>query len=166
MAKYLLPHFPTLDTSTLDEYYDVDIDFNGKKIQIDLNFERKSIDIKRMDKVKEFIEKLADYDKENKIYIDQDYKDKDCDTVKTYIDYHIEEIEKDDLSHLIDFNDELTSPETQLIRKLHLVRMGLYPDSIEDFAVFDYSVDKELTDQLVVIKTDENGKFDYMTMES
>ena len=53
-----------------------------------------------------------------------------------------------------------------LLKKLHLVRVGLYPDSEEQFAIFDYSIGKDLTNYLVVINTDENGNLDYMTMES
>ena len=53
-----------------------------------------------------------------------------------------------------------------LLKKLHLVRVGLYPDSKDQFAIFDYSIGKELTNYLVVINTDENGNLEYMTMES
>jgi hypothetical protein len=47
MANYSLSHFGDLDLQNLEEYYDVEIDFNEQKIQIDLNFENKSIDTKR-----------------------------------------------------------------------------------------------------------------------
>ncbi len=46
------------------------------------------------------------------------------------------------------------------------MRIGLYPDSDGQFAIFDYSIGRDLVDYLVVINTDENGMLEYMTMES
>jgi hypothetical protein len=166
MSSYTLPHFGQLDLTKPDEYYDADIQFDGGEIQIDLNFEGKNIDPKRLDKVKHFIEHIADFDKKNKKYIEQDYADEDCDTVKTYIEHHLEDIDKTELTDLVDFDNKSIGPGKQLMKALRLVRVGLYPDSDDQFAIFDYSIGRELTQYLVVINTDENGKLDYMTMES
>jgi hypothetical protein len=53
-----------------------------------------------------------------------------------------------------------------LLQKLHLVRVGLYPHNEDQYATFDYSIDPEITNHLVVVFTDENGNLDYMTIES
>ena len=166
MADYALPHFGKLDPKNLEEYYDVDIDFDGQQIQIDLNFENNSINTKRLDIVKQFIDSISEFDKKNKKYIENDYADEDCDTVRTYVDHHLEEIGKDELSGLVDFANDSISPAMQLMKSLRLVRVGLYPDSEDKFAIFDYSIGQELTQYLVVINTNEKGKLDYMTMES
>ena len=166
MANYSLKYFGQIDSTNLEEYYDVNINLNGEEIQIDLNFENKTIDTKQLDAVKNFIEKIADFDKKNKKYIEQDYSNDDCDTVKTYVEHHLEEIDKAELSGLVDFDNKSISPEKQLLNALRLVRVGLYPDSDDQFAIFDYSIGKDLTNYLVVINTDKNGKLDYMTMES
>lgn len=166
MANYTLPHFGQIDPSNLDEYYDTDIEYSDGEIQIDLNFENKTIDGKKLDSIKKFIEKIGDFDKKNKKYIEQDYKDENCDTVKTYVQHHLEDLGEDELGDLVDFNKKSVHPEIQLMKSLKLVRVGLYPDREDHFAVFDYSIDPDLTQYLVVITTDENGKLDYMTMES
>lgn len=166
MATYKLPHFGQLDPVNLDEYYDVGIDFNGKEIQIDLNFENKTIGIKRLDMVGRFLEKLNEFDEKNKKYMEQDYKDEEGDTVRTYIEHHLQEIDKDELNELVDFDNKLIEPATQLMEKLQLVRVGLYPDAEDQFATFDYSIGEEFTNYLVVINIDAKGKLDYMTMES
>jgi hypothetical protein len=166
MAEYTLPHFGNLSTENLEEDYDVDIEFNGNQIQIDLNFETKTIDTLTMDKVKNFIENVDKFDKLNKTYILNDYNDEDGDTVKFYLEHHLEEVGKDKLSTLINFDDTTTEPEQQLLTKLKLVRVGLYPHDEENFAIFDYSIGEEITNYLVVIYTNENGELDYMTMES
>lgn len=166
MTEYTLPHFGQLATENLEEYYDVDIVFNGNEIQIDLNFENKAIDIATMDKVKNFIENIEKFDILNKTYILDDYNDEEGDTVKFYLEDHLEEIGKDELSTLINFDDTTIELEQQLLAKLKLVRVGLYPESEDNFAIFDYSIGQDITNYLVVINTDENGQLEYMTMES
>lgn len=166
MTDYTLPHFGKLATENLEEYYDVNIELDGNEIQIDLNFDSKTIDTITMDKVKNFIENIEKYDKLNKTYILNDYNDEDGDTVKSYLEHHLEEVEKEELSSLINFDDKTTEPELQLLKKLKLIRIGLYPDNEDNFAIFDYSIGEEITNYLVVINTDEQGQLDYMTMES
>lgn len=166
MKEYTLPHFGNLATENLDEYYDVNIEFDGDEIEIDLNFENKTIDTITMDKVKNFIENIEKHNKLNHTYIVNDYNDEDGDTVRSYLEYHLEEVEKEELSDLINFDDKTTEPELQLLKNLKLVRIGLYPDNEDNFAIFDYSIGVEITDYVVVVNTDENGKLDYMAMES
>lgn len=165
MAKYALPHFGEIDTDALEEYYDVDIEFNGKELSLDLNFEGESIDSGRLDSVKKILEKLDEFDQQNKNYIEQDYKDEEADTVKTYVEHHLEEIGKDELAEIIDA-DKSGKKELLLMKALHLVRVGFYPHGEEIFAIFDYSIGEDYTNYLVVINTDDKGKLVYMTMES
>lgn len=166
MANYSLPPFGQIDLTNLDEYYSVEIDFDEQKIEIDLNFEEKTIDSKQMDTVKRFMGKISDYDKKNKKYIERDYVDEDGDTVKMYVEHHLEEIDKSELAGLVDFDNKSVSPERQLVKAIRLVRIGFYPHDEDEFAIFDYSIGKELTDYLIVISTDKNGKLEDMTMES
>lgn len=166
MKEYTLPHFGQLSTGNLEEYYSVNMPFNGSEIQVDLNFENKNIDTPQLDKIKNFLENIEKLDKLNKTYIMDDYHDEDGETVKFYLEHHLEEVGKDELSTLINFEDSTTEPEQQLLTKLELVRIGLYPDSEDNFAISDYSIGEDLTNYLVVINTDENGQLDYMAMES
>ncbi len=166
MATFILPHFGPLDPHDLEEYYDTDIPFNDKSIQIDLNFEHGNINIKRLETVKSFIENIRIYDLNNKGYINNDYNDEDGDTVREYIGHHLDELGKLELAALTDQGSKPADYEKQLLKKLHLIRVGIYPDSEAQFAIFDYSLGTEFTNYLVVINTDENGNLDYMTMES
>jgi hypothetical protein len=167
MEKYSLPYFGELDPGNLEEYYDVDINFNGQEISIDLNLGNSKIAVERFDLVKRFLENIEAFDKNNKIFIAQDYDDEGSDTVRTYVEHHLEEMDETDLSGLVDFKSDAIAPEKQLINSLKLVRVGLYPDENENqFAVFDYSIGKDLTDDLVVLLTDQQGHIDHITMES
>ena len=164
MSTYNLPYFGNLDLSKLEEYYDVDIDFEELEIQLDLNFEGKTISTEKLDAVKTMLEKLAEHDRANRAAIDADFTDGD--TVAEYIGHHIDELDEETLHTLIDPKETEVSPQQQLLSKLHLVRVGLYPDNEEEFAVFDYSIDPELTDHIVVVFTNSTGEIDYMTIES
>jgi len=166
MATITIPHFGPLDPTSLDEYYDTEIDYNGKQIQIDLNFGSKTIDPKRLETVKAFIDNIRVHDINNKKYIDNDYNDNDGDTVKFYLEHHLEELGENELAALIDLNSKSTEHQKQLKNKLHLVRVGIYPEGEDQFATFDYSIGQDITNYLIVIDTDENGNLVYMTMES
>jgi hypothetical protein len=166
MLTIKLPHFGVLDPRALNEYYDADVEFNGTEIQVDLNFERNTIDMEKLESVKRFIENIRIHDINNRKYIQQDFDDEEGDTVRFYIENHLEELATDDLNELIGPGRKTTDQPALLLKKLHLVRVGLYPDSDAQFAIFDYSIGKELTNYLVVINTDVNGNLDYMTMES
>ena len=166
MANIKLLHFGILDPAALDEFYDVDIDFNGNEVQIDLNFEKKTIAPERLDIVARFIENIRIHDLNNKKYMQSDLDDEDGDTVRFYLENHLEELGTDDLNALIGAGARSADQPRILLKKLQLVRVGLYPDSVAQFAIFDYSIGRELTNYLVVINTDENGNLDHMTMES
>ncbi len=166
MANFKLPHFGFIDPTSLDEYYDVEIPYQDTEIQVDLNFDNKTIDAARLETVKQFIENIRIHDLSNRKHIAADYNNEDGDTVKFYLEHHLQELGRDELAELIDLNSKSTEHEKQLLKKLHLVRVGLYPDSESQFATFDYSIGQEITNYLVVLFTDENGNLDYMTMES
>lgn len=166
MPNFKLPHFGFIDPASLEEYYDVEIPYNNTEVQVDLNFNDKTIDPARLETVKQFIENIRIHDLNNRKHIEADYNDEEGDTVKFYLEHHLEELGKDELAGLIDLNSKSTEHEKQLLKKLQLVRVGLYPDSEGQFATFDYSIGQEITNYLVVIFTDENGNLDYMTMES
>jgi 5S rRNA maturation endonuclease (ribonuclease M5) len=166
MIEYTLPYFGSLQTENLEENYYVNVEFNGDKIKLDLNFVTRTIDGSTLDKIKNFIDNIDKFNNLNHAIILSDYNDENGETVKFYLEHHLAEVPKDALSKLINFEDTTTAPVQQLLTKLKLVRLGLYPQSGGCFAVFDYSIGNQITDYLVVLKTDEDGKLDYMTMES
>jgi len=165
MANFTLPHFGPIDSADLEEYYDVTIVFSGRPIQIDLNFENKTIDLKQLETARHFIDNIRIFDINNKGFIADDYKD-NSDTVKFYLKHHLEELGTAELAALLPAGSKKAGHEKLLLQQLHLVRVGIYPDSSSQFAVFDYSIGKDITDDLVVLFTDENGNLDYITMES
>lgn len=178
MAEYLLSPFGQINLTSLNEEYDTVIELDGKKIRIDINFDKKTIEKTAMDIIKKFIENIGTFDKQNMEFIEKDFNDENGDTVKEYIDYHIDEaLEKEKLEQLIDYKNKEITPEKQLLSKLTLERVGLFPDGkyeSEYFAVFDYTFEgnvyiegrRTITDEILVVKTDKNGNLDHLSCES
>jgi Protein of unknown function (DUF2004) len=166
MATFTLPHFGPIDPSELEEYYNATIPFSNTTIEADLNFESKIITVEKLETVKHFIENIRIYDINNKGYMANEYNDEDGDTVQFYLQHHLEELGTTELAALLPPGSKSTDHEKLLLQKLHLVRVGIYPHNTDYFAVFDYTLGQDITDQLVVIITDENGNLDYMTVES
>ncbi len=166
MSTIKFPYFGSLDINDLEIYYDVNTDFNGREILIDLNFENKTIDFKRLEMARQFIENLRIHDLNNKKMIRQDFEDSNGEVVRDYVSHHIEELALDDLEDLVGSGTKSADQPGLLVKQLHLERVGLFPDNESQFAVFDYSLGKELTNYFVVISTDENGNPYDISMES
>ena len=166
MITYTLPHFGKLPIISLKENYEVDIDFKGNEIHLDLNFDLEYVTTSTLEKVKNFLENLEQFDDLNKIHILNDFNNGNDGSVKMYLEHHLAEVDKAELDTIIDFDNTETEPIQQLLAKLKLVRVGIYPKNKENFAIFDYSIGKDITNYLIVINADENGKLDYLTMES
>lgn len=165
MSEYELPYFGKLATENIEEYYVINFPYKEDFLQIDLNFDNRIIDIKILDKIKNFIERIDQFDKMNRIQINKDYSENG--EVKEFIVFHIEEIE-DELLELNIISDG-ENKETQFLSNMKLVRIGLYPDGkygSDNFAVFDYTINQDLTNQLIVVNTDENGVFEHISWES
>jgi hypothetical protein len=166
MTKLTLPHFGQIDLTSLKDYYEADVKLSDSEIQVDLNFTDSTIDIQTMELVGKFINDIDKFDKQNKIHIKEDYDNEKGETVNLYLEHHLSEIDESELADLIDFDNEESEPKKQLLSALKLVRVGLYPQAKRNFAVFDYTIGRELTDYLVVINLNKEGEIQNMEMES
>lgn len=166
MPKTTLPYFGEIDTESLESFYDVVVEIDGKELDLDLNFENTQIDNNNLLKIEQFLGRIQKLDKLNKNHIKEDYNDPDGEVIVDYIEHHLETFDKEDLTSIIDIENSETPPGTQLLNALHLVRVGLYPETNDQFAIFDYSIGKNLTPYIVTITLDSDGNLKYMDMES
>jgi hypothetical protein len=167
--EYSLPYFKELDLSTLEEYYCVETILKTGKISIDINFEGKSTNESTYKDIRNFLENINKFSEHNKLLIENDFKENG--EASDYINFYFEELEQDELSRIIDIEDNNISKEKKLLNKLRLVRIGLYPDGKYDtdyFGVFDYSmdIDGEPSNQLLTVKTNTEGELQHITWES
>lgn len=163
-----LPHFGQIDINNLDHYYAVNFEFNNNSVSSDLNFENKTIDKIAIDRIESILNNINDFDKKNKIYIEKDFND-EVEETSEYINFYLDEFTEDELENNINLKDQDIPKNIQLLKKLRLIRIGLYPDAkYGTFAVFDYSIDidGQPCDQLLVINTDAIGNLITIAWES
>lgn len=166
--NYKLPYFEIIDITQLEEYYFVEIEQNGQKIGLDLNFEEEEVAVQVFDLIKVVLENIDSEDKKNRANIAADYQKGKEGMVKEYLKFHIDEV-AEELAGIVDFEDKSRSFEEQLMRKLKLDRIGFYPDGkfgAEPFVVFDYVVDRSFSDQIVVVNIDKERKLMHLAWES
>ena len=54
----------------------------------------------------------------------------------------------------------------KFLNKIKLVRIGIYPEDSDSMATFDYTIGRDLTQYLIVIRFDSEGKLVEIVMES
>ena len=166
MTNIELQHFGQVDINQLEEYYSTKTEIDGEPIRLDLNFENKNISEEQVETIKKFLDNILAFDIQNKVVIKKDFKD-EGETVD-YLNFYMEELDEEELSGIIDYGNQDVPKEEQLLSKLRLIRVGLYPDYTNYYGVFDYSIDieGEPCNQLLVVKTDKQGGLAHITWES
>lgn len=145
-----LTFFGSIDIQNLEEYYEVDIDFNGKTIQIDLNFENKTVDNKVIELIEKQLADIGELNSKNLVEIGKDYTNNGFSF--NYADELVDELELNNIK--------------DVITGLHLIRIGFYPEVENAGIVSDYTIGKELTDDLLVVFRKLDGEFDGISIES
>ena len=84
---------------------------------------------------------------------------------KEYVNFHFEELDASEIDKVLVGTDASKSKEERLLSALKLVRVGFYPGK-ENYAVWDYTIGRDITDMLVVVNTDNKGTIQYVTWES
>ncbi len=165
MSKYKLKYFGEIDTKNLDDYYDVESTYNGRDISFDLNFGAKKIDEIRLERVQKVLDNLDDFDAKNREFIKKDFdKYPGANIVYDYLLFHLEEL-GDVFESFINKDDTKENNLKRLMATLKLRRVGFYPDEEEETVIFDYCLNDEVSDELIVIAM-KNYKIDYVTWES
>lgn len=161
--EYMLPYFGPINLADLKEYYHTKIAFpdHDYVIGLDLNFKNKQLESAMADDIANFLSSLEELDKQNHLAIEKDFTDQVGETFG-YIQFLLEELEEKEINKIVGKNIDITNIEKQLLQKLRLVHVKLYPDGkygSDYFAIFDYSVDidGQPCNQVLVIKTGKEG---------
>lgn len=168
MEQFTLPHFGLIDLDNIEEYYDAEVEYKDAEVSLDINFEESTLEQHIAMRIKYILENIEVYDIKNRVYIDANYAKENNSLVSDFVNYHLEEI-GDEIGEDINIDLEASDRDEQFIKKLKLIRLGLYPDSKSEnggFAVFDYSIDPEVTDQLLVVNVDAEGNLQHISWES
>ena len=147
---------PTRDNETTTE-------LNNQKVRLDLNFDSDEIkDVGILSGVQRILENLSEFDKKAKKKILFDFSKNG--TVFEYIEHHLSELNKTQISELLKSSDKTLSDEQNLLAIIKLHRIGFYPEN--GITIFDYTIGKKNTDYLIVVEINENGEIVDIRTES
>lgn len=146
-----------------EEYYETDINLLDKKISLDLNLEEVLGKKDWILKYDDYVSKLLNYKEKIEKKLNEDFDD--WGVTKEWIDWHIEELDKDTIEKLVKDADLNMQLDEKLLTRVNLVRIGFYP-GYEDYAIWDFMLDEKISDQILVVVTDNNGEILDITWES
>jgi hypothetical protein len=66
----------------------------------------------------------------------------------------------------IDKSKDMEKQKNQMLNKIHLKRIGIYPEEPVSYGVFDYTINDDLTPYLIVVRFDDKGKIIETAMEN
>jgi Protein of unknown function (DUF2004) len=164
MAKYTLIHFGEIDMEHLNDIYETTINFNNRVVVADIIFDEDSVTENKMAAIHIF---LNDIEKFHEMAINAIKNDVETDgAVSSYINHHIETLDENELSKIINQGNVTDSKETKLLAAFYLKRIGFYPDDESQFAVFDYTIGTHVTNYLIAVNFAKGGKIVNLAMES
>lgn len=159
-----IPPFGKIDSKNIEEYYDGSVTIDGKVIEIDLNFESKSVDddlVKSVARVTSNISALA-----NTAWsaISKDWDlGSESETARFYLQHHLDEFSEEEVVKLF---GTLDVDKSDFLKALSLGRIGLYPEDVEMFSVFDIQLNPALTDYLMSVSIGSAGEVTGIRFES
>ncbi|GAA2396110.1 DUF2004 domain-containing protein [Dactylosporangium salmoneum] len=128
--------------------WETTIECAGRTVAVDLWFNDAPPDAAAQDRVARFTADADEFDRAARRAIREDP------VLGEYLEHHV-----DDLG-------EEPSDEETFLRRLHLVRIGLYPGEPDRCACFDYTTGRDVTDCLVAVRFDARGAVTGLAMES
>ncbi len=145
-------YFGEIDLDNVEEYYEIELELDNRTVELTINIStaNRTIDKESINKIEDYIANLQTNEKDIRSFILEDFKEKG--ESKNYIDFQIEGQEKEDIADLISNADKKLNKKEKLLSVLYLLRISFYPE-MEDkvFAVYDYTIDDDLTDDLLVV---------------
>lgn len=145
------------------DYYETTIHLKDRDIQLDLNLEEVVGKKDWILEYDEYISKLSTYEEKIEEKLNEDFDD--WGLTKEWIDWHIEGFDKKDIEKLTEGVDKNLPIDEKLFRVINLVRIGIYP-GYEDYAIWDFMLENEFSDQILVVVTDNKGEIVDITWES
>lgn len=169
MKECQLLYFGNINGTQLEASYTAAAELGGRTIDLDLHFDNTTLEAPLDRTINGFLENISLYDTQNRAYMKSDFG-QDGETLD-FIRFYLDELKRPQLNRILGPQEEHKSIPHQLLDKLQLIRVGIYPDSADDsdyFAIFDYTleVDGRPGHELLAVTTNKEGKLDYISWES
>lgn len=153
-----LKYFGKIDLNKTEEHIDIHTSINGNKVAIDLNIMEDQISRPTIEPTRVFLENLNDIEKVARKKVVSDFQNGTV--VKGYINHHLRAFNANELKSLgIESTDTSENNEQKFLDKIHLKRIGIYPEEWDSLAIFDFTINADFTQYLIVLKFNSNGEF-------
>lgn len=157
-----IKYFKNVDFNT--DYLETTIEFQNREIELDINTDVVLGKDSWVKEYEEYISKLEIFKEKIDKEIVEDFENDGI--TKEWVDFHLEELgEAIEEERLLEECDKKLSLDRQVLSIIKLRRIGIYPE-YEDYAIWDYILDDEISDEILVIVTDKNGEIVDITWES
>lgn len=101
MAKYVLPCFGQLDSENLERYYDCEINFNNTMVSVHETSGIEKFILAGLKLQRNSLSNWLTMTLRTRSILEQDYKEDVGDTVRAYIEHHLDELGETELNELI-----------------------------------------------------------------
>lgn len=146
-----------------NDYAETTIILDGKEVELDLNCEEVIGSTDWIDEYEKYIVQLERIKKDILQYINNDFIEEGL--TKEWITFHLEEIDEEYIDTLLKNAEQFLTKEEQALSLLKLRRIGLYP-KYEGYAIWDFVLDDEVSDEILTLQTDINGNILNIAWES
>lgn len=159
-----IKYFEELDSNKLEEYYSKEIELDSRKVEIDLNFESNSLSDEQAEKLNACLMELPSIITNSWQWIMNDYKNGE--EVSEYISFHLDDFFEDDPEEILKGTDSTLDNNDRFLQTLRVNRIGIYPDSVENYLIIDWMTDPELSNYILVVNCNDDFDLEYITVES
>lgn len=167
MAQFILPTVGTLDFPTAtDGYWKFMLELAGRTVRFDVNIDDSEMTESLLDKIKLFIVDAGRFDSIARNAMRIDYADDSEGSSSLYLSHHADEFSDEEREKYFGSKDAKSLGVDQLLKAIHLKRIGLYPDSDDNVAVYDYTIDEDATNYVLGVEFDESGEVLRVSMDS
>ncbi|WP_294664778.1 DUF2004 domain-containing protein [uncultured Fusobacterium sp.] len=146
-----------------NDYAETTIILDGKEVELDLNCEEVIGSTDWIPEYEKYVVQLERIKKDILQYINNDFIEEGL--TKEWITFHLEEIDEEYIDALLKNAKQFLNKEEQVLSLLRLRRIGLYPE-YEGYAIWDFVLDDEVSDEILTLQTDTNGNILNIAWES
>ncbi|MEM7234392.1 MAG: DUF2004 domain-containing protein [Planctomycetota bacterium] len=160
----IIEPFGEVDLEELEPEYEAELTVRETLVEMDLNFEEESIDATALEFVPPLIAKLESLADRAFAAIAEDYDAGGEHGARGYLEHHLSEF---DTETTLEIFGRETVDKDLFLSRLRLLRVGIYPESTDDYAaVLDIQLPKEHTNYLLAVTFDAAGEFLEVSMDS
>ncbi len=159
-----IKYFDDIDFNKLEDYYSKEIEIDTSKIKLDLNIESQKLSNYDVKKLNTCLTELPDIINNSWQWIMNDYKNGE--DVSEYISVHLDDFFEDDPEYLLKGTDTNLENNDRFLQTLRVNRIGVYPDSPDNYLVIDWMIDPDLSNYILVVNCNEKFELEYITIES